>query len=628
MRNHYGSIAETGAPVWERLRNPPRGRHRVFHQNVTVRKPADAAGLRESSRFRAEESMENQKKQLAETLAGVLENITADEIGKLIETPPDSSMGDFAFPCFKLAALYRKAPQKIAEETAEKLQGTEGYSEIRNVNAYVNFFMDRAATSSSVISEAIEKGENYGNSDLGANRPVIVEFSSPNIAKPFHIGHLRSTVIGNSMAKIYKALGYDVIRINHLGDYGTQFGKMIVAYRRWGNEEEVRSEPIKTLLKYYVRFHDEAEKDPSLEDEARATFTKLERGEKEEVELWQWFREESLKEFSYVYDMLGIEFDSYAGESFYSDKMDRVVDMMQEKGLLKESEGAMIVDLEEYGMPPALIRKSDGSTLYITRDIAAAIYRKETYDFYRNIYVVASQQNLHFKQWFKIIELMGFDWADQCVHVPFGMVSLEDGTMSTRHGKVVFLLDVLNKAVEKTREIIAEKNVPAEDLDQTARDVGVGAVMFQELSNNMIKDYTFSWDKVLNFDGETGPYVQYTHARCASVIRKAGEDADAILTGQVKPDLSLTGSDVVYELVKAIGRFPSVVREAGERYEPSLITRHITDVAELFNKFYHDEYILVEDREERLARIAIVIATKLTLKNGLALLGVSAPDRM
>ena len=573
--------------------------------------------------------MDNQKKTLAGVLAGVLENITEVDIEKLIETPPDSSMGDYAFPCFKLAALYRKAPQKIAEELAEKLQGTEGCSEVKNVNAYVNFFMDRTATEAAVIAEVTAKGDAYGSSDYGENRPVIVEFSSPNIAKPFHIGHLRSTVLGNALAKIYKALGFDVIRINHLGDYGTQFGKMIVAYRRWGSEEEVRREPIRTLLKYYVRFHDEAEKDPSLEDEARATFTKLEKGEKEEVEIWQWFREESLKEFSFVYDMLGIDFDSYAGESFYSDKMDRVVDIMEEKGLLKESEGAMIVDLEEYGMPPALIKKSDGSTLFITRDIAAALYRRETYDFYKTIYVVASQQNLHFRQWFKIIELMGYDWAGQCVHVPFGMVSLEDGTMSTRHGKVVFLLDVLNKAVEKTREIIAEKNVPEEDLDQTAHDVGVGAVMFQELSNNMIKDYTFSWDKVLNFDGETGPYVQYTHARCSSVLRKAGADAEAVISGEITPDLTvLSDSDIVYELVKAIGKFPDIVKEAGEKYEPSVITRHIIAVAGLFNKFYHDEHILVEDREERLARIAVVNAAGQTIRNGLTMLGIAAPERM
>lgn len=573
--------------------------------------------------------MENQKKLLAETLEGVLENITAEDIEKLIEIPPDSSMGDYAFPCFKLASIYRKAPQKIAEELAEKLRGSDVYSEVKNVNAYVNFFMNRTATEEAVIGEVLSRKDDYGKSDMGQNRPVIVEFSSPNIAKPFHIGHLRSTVLGNALAKVYKALGYDVIRINHLGDYGTQFGKMIVAYRKWGNEEEVNSEPIKTLLKYYVRFHDEADKDPSLEDEARATFTKLEQGSEEEYNLWKWFREESLKEFSYVYNMLGIEFDSYAGESFYSDKMDRVVNLMEEKGLLKESQGAKIVDLEEYGMTPALIKKSDGSTLYITRDIAAALYRKETYEFVKNIYVVASQQNLHFKQWFKIIELMGYDWAKDCVHVPFGMVSLEDGTMSTRQGKVVFLLDVLNKAVEKTREIIAEKNVPAEDLDQTAHDVGVGAVMFQELSNNMIKDYTFSWDKVLNFDGETGPYVQYTHARCASVLRKAGADAEAVLSGEKTPDLSvLKDSDIVYELVKAIGKFPAVVIDAGEKYEPSMITRHIIVVAGLFNKFYHDEHILVDEEKERLARIAITAAAKQTILNGLSMLGIAAPERM
>lgn len=572
--------------------------------------------------------MTDQKKKLAGLLAGALDDITEEEIEGLIETPPESDMGDYAFPCFKLARIYHKAPQKIAEELAGKLSGTEGYSEIKNVNAYVNFFLNRADTEKEIVKDVIEKGDEYGKSDMGGDKTVIVEFSSPNIAKPFHIGHLRSTVIGNSLSKIYKALGYDVVRINHLGDYGTQFGKMIVAYRKWGNEADVRREPIKTLLSYYVKFHEEADKDPSLNDEARATFKKLEDGEKEEVEIWKWFREESLKEFSYVYDMLGIEFDSYAGESFYSDKMDRVVDILKDKGLLQESEGAQIVDLSDYDMPPALIKKSDGSTLYITRDIAAALYRKETYDFYRNIYVVASQQNLHFKQWFKIIDLMGFDWADQCVHVPFGMVSLENGTMSTRKGKVVFLLDVLNKAVEKTREIIAEKNVPEEDLDQTAHDVGVGAVMFQELSNNRIKDYVFSWDKVLNFDGETGPYVQYTHARCSSVLRKAGSDAEDVLSGKVTPDLSLADSDTAYELIKAVGNYPDVVREAGLKYEPSIITRHIINVAELFNKFYHDEYILVDDRDERLARIAIVAAVRQTIRNGLALLGITAPDRM
>ncbi|MGI6206360.1 MAG: arginine--tRNA ligase [Anaerovoracaceae bacterium] len=572
--------------------------------------------------------MKDQKKELASVISGALDNFGEDEAEALIETPPDSSMGDFAFPCFKLAAVYHKAPQKIAEELAGKLSGSSAFSEVRNVNAYVNFFMNRAEVESDVIGEVLAKGDDYGKSDLGGNKPVIVEFSSPNIAKPFHIGHIRSTVIGNSLSKIYKALGYDVIRINHLGDYGTQFGKMIVAYRKWGNEEDVKREPIKTLLSYYVKFHEEAEKDPSLEDEARATFAKLENGDKEEVEIWQWFREESLKEFSYVYDLLGIEFDSYAGESFYSDKMPRVVKMMEDKGLLQESEGAQIVDLSDYDMPPALIKKKDGSTLYITRDITAAIYRKETYDFYRNIYVVASQQTLHFKQLFKIIELMGYDWADQCIHVPFGMVSLEEGTMSTRKGRVVFLLDVLNKSIEKTREIITEKNVPEELLDQTAHDVGIGAVIYQELSNNRIKDYTFSWDKVLDFDGETGPYVQYTHARCSSVLRNDQDEADDLAAGKITPDMSELTGDVTYELIKAIGRYPDVVIEAAEKYEPSIITRHITDIAELFNKFYHDERILVDDKDERIAKLAVTAATKQTIKNGLALLGIAAPDRM
>ncbi len=572
--------------------------------------------------------MKDLKKLVAGILAEKLEGMEAAEIEAMIETPPDSSLGDYAFPCFRLAKVFRKAPQMIAQEIAEKLAGETAFHEVRNVNAYVNFFMNRAEAEADVAEEVLKTGDSFGRSTRGEGKTVIVEFSSPNIAKPFHIGHLRSTVIGNSINRIYDALGYDVVRINHLGDYGTQFGKMIVAYRKWGSEEDVRREPIKSLLSYYVRFHDEAEKDPALEDEARATFARLEHGEKEEVELWQWFREESLREFTYVYDLLGIEFDSYAGESFYSDKMDRVIDIMTEKGLLQESQGAQIVDLSEYDMPPAIIKKKDGSTLYITRDIAAALYRKETYDFFKNIYVVASQQNLHFKQWFKVIEMMGYDWANQCVHVPFGMVSLESGTLSTRKGQVVFLLDVLNKSIDRTREIIKEKNVPAEDLEQTAKEVGVGAVVFNELSNNRIKDYVFSWDKVLNFDGETGPYVQYTHARANSVLRKAEADVKALYDGSFTPDMSLAASDAAYELMKAVRKFPEVVAEAGEKYEPSVITRHIIDIAQYFNKFYHDEHILVDDRAERMAKLAIVASAKQTIKNGLALLGVSAPDRM
>ena len=569
------------------------------------------------------------KKEIAEIIAKNLEGLTEDEIKSMIEIPQDQSMGDYAFPCFRLAKTMRKAPNLIAAELAEKLQGEKLFSEVSPVNAYVNMFVSREEMMKSTVLEVLEEKENFGRSDIGGNKKVIVEFSSPNIAKPFHIGHIRSTVIGNSLSKIYDALGYDVFKINHLGDYGTQFGKMICAYRRWGNREDVINAPIKTLLGYYTKFHVEVEEHPELEDEARAIFTKLEQGSKEEVELWQWFREESLKEFQRVYDMLGIEFDSYNGESFYSDKMPRFEKELLDKGLLQESKGAQVVDLEKYKLGTALIKKSDGSSLYITRDIAAAVYRKENYDFYKNIYVVATQQNLHFQQLFKIIELMGYDWANQCVHVPFGMVRLEEGTMSTRHGRVVFLEDVLNGAIEKTREIIEEKNPNIENLEEITSQVGIGAVVFNELSNNRIKDYTFKWDQILNFDGETGPYVQYTHARCASLLRKAGEDIVAKAQDPKNVDFALLAkSDSAYELTKLIYAFPGVVEQAGEKYEPSIITRHIIDIAQCFNKFYHDEHIIVDDEVEKISKIALVIATKRVIATGIGLLGMKAPERM
>lgn len=569
------------------------------------------------------------KKEIAEIIAKNLEGLTEDEIKSMIEIPQDQSMGDYAFPCFRLAKTMRKAPNLIAAELAEKLQGEQLFSEVSPVNAYVNMFVSREEMIKSTVSEVLEEKENFGRSDIGGNKKVIVEFSSPNIAKPFHIGHIRSTVIGNSLSKIYDALGYDVFKINHLGDYGTQFGKMICAYRRWGNREDVINSPIKTLLGYYTKFHVEVEEHPELEDEARAIFTKLEQGSKEEVELWQWFREESLKEFQRVYDMLGIEFDSYNGESFYSDKMPRFEKELSDKGLLQESNGAQVVDLEEYKLGTALIKKSDGSSLYITRDIAAAVYRKENYDFYKNIYVVATQQNLHFQQLFKILELMGYDWANQCVHVPFGMVRLEEGTMSTRHGRVVFLEDVLNGAIEKTREIIEEKNPNIENLEEITSQVGIGAVVFNELSNNRIKDYTFKWDQILNFDGETGPYVQYTHARCASLLLKAGEDIVAKAQDPKNVDFALLAkSDSAYELTKLIYAFPGVVEQAGEKYEPSIITRHIIDIAQCFNKFYHDEHIIVDDEVEKTSKIALVIATKRVIATGIGLLGMKAPERM
>ena len=569
------------------------------------------------------------KKEIAEIIAKNLEGLTEDEIKSMIEIPQDQSMGDYAFPCFRLAKTMRKAPNLIAAELAEKLQGEQLFSEVSPVNAYVNMFVSREEMMKSTVSEVLKEKENFGRSDIGGNKKVIVEFSSPNIAKPFHIGHIRSTVIGNSLSKIYDALGYDVFKINHLGDYGTQFGKMICAYRRWGNREDVINSPIKTLLGYYTKFHVEVEEHPELEDEARAIFTKLEQGSKEEVELWQWFREESLKEFQRVYDMLGIEFDSYNGESFYSDKMPRFEKELSDKGLLQESKGAQVVDLEEYKLGTALIKKSDGSSLYITRDIAAAVYRKENYDFYKNIYVVATQQNLHFQQLFKILELMGYDWANQCVHVPFGMVRLEEGTMSTRHGRVVFLEDVLNGAIEKTREIIEEKNPNIENLEEITSQVGIGAVVFNELSNNRIKDYTFKWDQILNFDGETGPYVQYTHARCARLLSKAGEDIVAKAQDPKNVDFALLAkSDSAYELTKLIYAFPGVVEQAGEKYEPSIITRHIIDIAQCFNKFYHDEHIIVDDEVEKTSKIALVIATKRVIATGIGLLGMKAPERM
>ena len=568
--------------------------------------------------------MINLKEEIAKLISEQVADLTEEEIRGMIETPQDQKMGDYAFPCFRLAKVLRKAPPLIAKDIADAIGDNDIFSDVQQVNAYVNMFISKEEFVEEVVEEVMAKGDEYGRSNVGEGKPVIVEFSSPNIAKPFHIGHIRSTVIGNSINLLWDAMGYKVTRINHLGDYGTQFGKMIVAYRHWGNEEDVRREPIKTLLHYYTKFHEEAEKDPSLDDEARETFAKLEQGGKEETELWQWFRDESLKEFKRVYNMLGIEYDSYAGESFYSDKMPAVVQELKDKNLLVESNGAEIVDLEPYGLTPAPILKSDGSTLYITRDLACAKYRKATYDFYKNIYVVASQQNLHFQQLKKILELMGYEWSKDIIHVPFGLVSLEEGTMSTRHGRVVFLEDVLNRAIDETREIIKEKGVATDNIEETAKQVGVGAVVFNELSNNRIKDYVFSWKQVLDFNGETGPYVQYTYARCASILRNAGDDAKD-LSGF---DPSYITGEAAYTLAKEIYALTDVIIEAGEKYEPSILTRHIVDMAQAFNKFYHDEHILTDDKEERKAKLALVVAAKTAIKNGLRLLGMEAPERM
>ena len=569
------------------------------------------------------------KEQIAKIIASDSAlGLSVDEVRDLIEIPTDTSMGDYAFPCFRLAKVLRKSPALIAGDVAGRIAGSDIFEKVEPVKAYVIMFLSRDFVTREVISEVTAKGSSYGRSDIGQNRTVIVEYSSPNIAKPFHIGHIRSTVIGNAIYKLYDEIGFHVVRINHLGDYGTQFGKMIVAYRKWGSEEELEKDPIKSLLGYYTRFHKEAEEHPELNDEAREAFAKLEHGEEEEVTLWKRFRELSLKEFNRVYDMLGITFDSYAGESFYSDKMPAVVQELRDKGLLKESQGAQIVDLEPYGLTPAVIMKSAGTSLYATRDIAAAIYRKEHYDFYKCLYVVASQQNLHFKQWKKVLELMGREWQKDCIHIPFGLVSLEGGaTLSTRKGNVVFLEDVLNEAVHKTAEIMREKNPQGIDVDEVAKEVGIGAVIFQELSNNRIKDYVFSWDKVLNFDGETGPYVQYTHARACSVLRNASEEELAkIEAGDV--DYSRLNGEAEYDLIKRMYRVPEVILDAAEKYEPSILTRHLVDIAQSFNKFYHDEHILVEDEDEKLAKLALVSSAKTVIANCLNLRGIKAPERM
>ncbi len=568
--------------------------------------------------------MINFKEEIAELISQKIEELDENQILEMLEVPANSEMGDFAFPCFRLAKVYRKAPNQIAEDLAGQLNGEKIFREVKPVNAYVNMFVAKDLLVSDVVKETLTKKSEFGKTNLGKGANVIVDYSSPNIAKPFHIGHIRSTVIGNAIYKLHDALGYNVIRINHLGDYGTQFGKMICAYRRWGNREDVEKEPIKTLLSYYTKFHEEAEKHPELDDEARDIFAALENGRKEEVELWQWFRDESLKEFNRVYDMLDISFDSYNGESFYSDKMPEVIDKLKDKKLLVKSQGAEIVELSDFGLTDAPIIKENGSSLYITRDLAAAIYRKKKYNFIKDIYVVASQQNLHFQQLKQIISLMGYDWADQIIHVPFGMVSIAEGSLSTRKGRVVFLEDLLNKAVEKTKEIILEKGVVTDNVDETAKIVGIGAVVFNELSNNRIKDYVFSYDKVLNFDGETGPYVQYTYARCASILRKAGiEDVPAD-----KIDTEYITSESAFNLAKKLYEFPSFVIEAAEKYEPSVLTRHIMDIAQAFNKFYHDEHILVDDEKEKNAKLALVIATKQTIRNGLEILGIKCPEKM
>lgn len=562
------------------------------------------------------------KKKAVELLKSQIEELTNEDIEKTIEIPPSYDMGDYAFPAFRLSKIFRKAPNMIAEEISETIGENEYFEKIEAKGPYINFFVNKEKLIEVTLEEVNNKGDMYGSSDMGKDKTVIVEFSSPNIAKPFHIGHIRTTVIGNSIYKIYSYLGYDTVAINHLGDYGTQFGMLISAYKKWGDQEVIEKDPINELLKLYVRFNKEADENEDLRDEARYWFKELENKNPEAVELWTWIREISLKEFNKVYDLLDIKFDSYAGESFYSDKMGEVVEELEDKNLLKESDGAYVVDLEDYDMPPVLIKKSDGSTLYATRDIAAAIYRKEHYDFYKNIYVVGSQQILHFKSFLKVIEIMGNDWAKDCIHVPFGMVSLEDGTLSTRKGRVVFLEDVLNKAMDKTLSIIEERNPNLENKEEVAKQVGIGAVVFQELFNQRIKDYVFSWDRTLSFEGETGPYTQYTYARAGSILRKANFDKDT------KVDYSLLKLEEEIDLSRLIYNFPKSIVDAMEKNEPYFVTRQVVEIAKAFNKLYNSAQIITDDKELTNARLQLTYATKTVIKTGLGLLGIQAPEKM
>ena len=560
------------------------------------------------------------KTKVVDLLYKYIEGFTKDELTRLVEVPPKPEMGDFAFPCFRLAKVYRKSPQMIAEDLKEKISGADFLSEIRVLGGYLNFYVNKADYCRQVV-EKYKKDSNYGGSDEGVGKTICIDYSSPNVAKNFHVGHLRTTIIGNSLHKIYKKLGYKVERINHLGDWGTQFGKLIVAYKAWGDKEAIEKNGISELMNIYVKFHDEAEKNPQLNDEARAWFTKMEHGDEEALSIWKWFRQISLDEFLRVYKILGMEFDSYAGESFYNDKMPAVIEELRDKNLITVSDGAQIVELEEYNMPPCLITKKDGSSLYATRDISAAMYRKKTYDFAKCIYVTGLEQKLHFAQWFKVIELMGYDWYKDLVHVPYGLVSLKGGKLSTRKGHVIYAEDILKESIQKTVSIIEEKNPDIPDKEEVAKQVGIGAIIFNDLYNQRIKDVIFDWEKILNFDGETGPYVQYTYARAASVIRKIGNVPDVM-------DYNLLIDEPSVTLLKEIERFPSVVKDAAEKYEPSVIARYAVAVAQSFNKFYHDCQINVEDENLKYTRANLVIIAKEIIKESLDLLGMQCPEQM
>lgn len=544
-----------------------------------------------------------------------------ETVSQILEIPPKPDMGDYAFPCFQLAKSLHKAPPLIAADIAAKIDDVDIIDKLEVKGAYLNFFLKKEMFVKSMIENMDVK--NFGSSTIGSGKTICIDYSSPNVAKNFHVGHLRTTIIGNSLYKIYSKLGYKVERINHLGDWGTQFGKLIVAYKAWGSKEAVEKDGVAELMRLYVKFHDEADKNDTLNDKARAWFTKMEHGDEEALEIWKWFVDISLKEYKGTYELLGMEFDHYMGESFYRDKTSAVVEKLQNANLLKESEGARIVDLEEYNMSPCLIMKKDGSSIYATRDLAAIFYRKDTYHFEKCLYVTGQEQKLHFAQVFKVVELLGNEWAkDSLVHIPYGLVSLEGAKLSTRSGNIIYAEDILLEAIDKVKKTIEEKNPDLEHKDEVAKIVGVGAILFHDLYNQRIKDVSFKWDKVLNFDGETGPYVQYTYVRCASILRTVKYDEKTAI------DYSLLLDEEAIALLKDISRFPQVIADAAEKYEPCVVARFAMDVAQSFSRFYNACRVNVEDDALRNARVKLVSLTKNTLKDALDLLGIQCPEQM
>ncbi|MDR2635100.1 MAG: arginine--tRNA ligase [Clostridiales bacterium] len=555
-----------------------------------------------------------------------IEGAETEDVLAMLEIPKQGQ-GDISLPCFKLSKILRKPPAVIASELAAAFPGASFIERTETVNGYLNFFFNRRCIAEELRGIA-EAGADYGRQTVGAGKTVCVDYSSVNIAKPFHIGHLSTTVIGAALCRIYAFLDYKTVGINHLGDWGTQFGKLIYAYKTWGSRDKVEQYGLAELTKLYVRFHEEAKKNDALNDAARAWFKRIEDGDAEALELFEWFRKLTLKEVGKIYKRLRVNFDSYAGESFYNDKMTPVLKLLEEKGLLTESEGARVVDLSAYDMPPCILVRADGATLYATRDLAAAFYRKSNYDFSKCLYVVAYQQNLHFKQIFKVLELAGCEWAKDMEHVAFGMVSLEDGAMSTREGRVVWLKDVLRESVKKARAVIETKSPDLKNKRGTAAGVGVGAVIFSVLCNGRIKDITFSYDKILNFDGETSPYIQYSHARCRSVIEKSGKTKSALKADVNKADLSPLIDDESFDVIRALLRFPEILRDAADKNEPCFVSRYLIDLAGKYNRFYLSNRILNAPEREKDARLVLTRAVADVLKTGLSLLGISAPPKM